>query len=181
MKFRDESELAAWSSAWDAAAGCSFIDTPAACTEWADTKIEAMRERMPELDRLPGEPGPFSQTVNLEQSLNQLRAKPQRSERGALERVATELRTFRAGIEARKDRTPWQEGRISAVTDAILAIDAELARQPADELPEKVGAVVWAARIVRAEWEGDAGGRAEMVVALHDLVAAVKALDGGGE
>lgn len=56
MTFRDEAERLAWSSAWDAVVRDSPYRHAATL---ADAKIEAMRERMPEFDRLPGEPAAF--------------------------------------------------------------------------------------------------------------------------
>lgn len=135
MKFRDETERAAWSSAWDAGRLAGLA--PVFCAEGANDKIEAMRERQ--------EP------------------QPPRSERGALARIRKRM------VESTWDdgrQIPYDEGRALA----IHLIDAELARQPADELSPRVKAVVEAARAwvksLHTDFEAESA-----------LCQAVKALD----
>lgn len=150
MRFNDEKELAAWSSAWDAtASGVSNIQPGAGervCTRFADAKIEAMRERQ----------------------------EPQRSERGALERIRAWIG---AGMAASNATTTTEriQGFHDGLASALMVVQDELARQPADELSSKVKAVVEAARAVVEGW-----GRGALCKEYGALRAAVKALDGGG-
>lgn len=151
MKFRDKFEKKAWSSAWDAV-GCAGVRDEF-CAKHADAKIEAMRVRK-------ADPAAAIKTEAPDPIPDVKPMKPPRSERGALER----LKTYVEGMSG----TPT----ISKTTLSIL-IDAELARQPADELSPKVKAVVEAANQLMSELHimDLAAPR------FAPLIAAVKALD----
>lgn len=121
MRFRDDAERQAWSSAWDSVVRRLGCDR-AQATEVADSKIEAMRER--------------------------LDPEPQRSERGALERIeaglddvahgrledlgsfahyADDTAAVEAVIEAaRRAGRRWPNGSsesIDSLMDAVEALD----------------------------------------------------------